>query len=177
MTKMISHRVMHKQFDEHPAIKKLNEALGKSILDGPDSFVDIECDAFYIIPLSFEAHPVIKMLTGTIEFDLRDDNNLIYLPIIPAQAYMLGKARYTSDPIDSYVSIIKESLDMLGREDIIEICEAGDKVVIQRVLDNIRKIQGNLKSGLELQQVHATYPYTNADYQRDQAASSKLSRH
>ena len=175
MTRMISHRVWHKKFDEHPAVKKLNEITGRSLLDDANAFINIECDAQYIIPKSFAEHPVITILSRY-GFDLYSEENIVYLPVNPCQAFLLGNSHYTDTPIDSYSESIGKFLYDIMKTQTFGKCNDGDQEAYELVLGSIRKIQDYVRGGLESRQCHAAYPYTDEDYQRDLAMWSNLTK-
>ena len=146
------------------------------MLDTPDAFVDIECERFHVIPLSFADHPVIVFLTQAGLFGIEDDQNVLFLPINPSQSYMLGTSYYTDKPMESYVDPIGKLLTQFGSSDVMAKCNAGDKAVIDVVLANVCRIQSALKTGVETRQCHPDYPYTDEHLQKDKASWNNLTK-
>lgn len=159
MSKMIPHRALDR-FADHPLLKLLSGHSGQPI----GTIVEVECEEFFLIPLWMQTHPLIELLTKNTTFDIKSDQNRIWLPINALHAYLLGKSVYAEYSLGTYwrniLKIFDETIAKLNSKNI-------DMNTIANLVAYVTNLQNQLRTGLETGKLHIGIPYTDADWQRD----------
>lgn len=158
MVKMVPHRILSDKLRDHPLIKLLSEKDGFDAIDGSHNWIDISCEQFFIIPRSFADFPVLKLLERRGEFKIEDERNLVYLPTCPVQAAMLNKSCYADPPIPSYCDGLKNTLTHFEKLNDFAQAKKGSKESLDRIVTDIRMIQGYMRQGLENGMLYAAVP-------------------
>ena len=170
MTKMIPHRVLSKKFDNDPVFKLIKERTGRSLLDEAGNFVDIECEKFHVFPLPFQDENVMETLVSNGYFDFEADSDIIYLPINAFQAYVLERSPYGDPPIDTYCEGARKFIQDIETTETFGKAKNGDKDALKMIQNELLRLQKAMRDGLDTAKLYAAYPYTDTDWQRDQAA-------
>ncbi|WP_210170403.1 hypothetical protein [Methylobacterium sp. Leaf456] len=139
-------------------MKLLFEKDGFDAIDGLHNWADISCEQFFIIPRAFANFPVLKLLKKHGEFDIDDERNAVYLPIVPIQAAMLNKSCYADPPIPSYCDVAQRLLAYFEKLNDFARAQSGNKESFKRIAADIRMIQSQMRQGLENGMLHAAYP-------------------
>lgn len=172
MTKMLPHRVVapHK----HALLRFLKQDAGEAFPEDPDAPIEIECDAFHLIPLRFADEPVLSMLVDAGLLDLSGDENLVYLPVSPFEAYTVGKSPYGDPPAESYSAIHGGLFDTLRKTMTFGEARGGDPKALAAMSDQIVHFQRSLREALETGQCYAADSYTDENYRRDYPEAAAL---
>lgn len=112
-----------------------------------------ETDALFdsqliIGPTIVAGSPLLRHLHAAGQFDIDDQENVLYLPIDQAFAEKLGCSRYAKEPIGPYTEGMLQQLSALEASPDGQGAIAGDLDSIVRTVNAIRRLRDTVKVAL-----------------------------
>jgi hypothetical protein len=160
MVKLVPHYIISKSFANHPVIELLSKH-GLFDFEESSNIAQIACDLHYVIhviPKHFSDDPVIELLGKHGLFDIDAERNTVYLPVDPMVARQLGISPYSSQPLDSYMKGIGDTLKRFRDSPDFALAQGADKAALKRLEEAVNSFQAKVVDGLATGQVFVATP-------------------
>jgi hypothetical protein len=104
--------------------------------------------AHHVIPLEFEDHPVVQLLSEHGRCDLYGVENQLMLPIAQELATKMRVSRYSAKPVPSYIEAARQLLDDRWASAASTAAQQGDMQALAQLAEDFRAVGLTMKAAL-----------------------------